>query len=83
MPSKLRRLSGHDVVSILGRFGFESVAQRGSHVKLRRTTPGGERQTLHVPLHTELRRGTLQAIFRQACAYIDESELRPHFYSAA
>jgi predicted RNA binding protein YcfA (HicA-like mRNA interferase family) len=81
MPSRLRRLSGEEVVRILGRFGFQRIAQRGSHVKLRRTAPDGGKQTLHLPLHDELRMGTLRAIFSQACEYIDESQLRPHFYS--
>jgi len=82
MPSKLRRLSGADVVRILGRFGFEQVGQRGSHAKLRRLAPDGARQTLHVPMHGEMRTGTLNAIFRQATAFIDASQLRPHFYTA-
>jgi hypothetical protein len=65
-----RRLSGDEVVSILACYGFVSVAQRGSHVKLQRTNEAGGRDT-----------GTLVAIFRQACRFISESELRPHFYS--
>ncbi|GMU84186.1 MAG: hypothetical protein AMXMBFR47_40560 [Planctomycetota bacterium] len=81
MPSKLRRLSGADVVAILRRFDFEQVTQRGSHVKLRRTTPQGLRQTLHIPLHRELRTGTLLAIYRQACEYVPEADLRPHFFT--
>ncbi|MGH7340905.1 MAG: type II toxin-antitoxin system HicA family toxin [Candidatus Rokuibacteriota bacterium] len=47
MPG-LRRLSGREVVSILQRFGFEPVSQRGSHIKLRRDTSAA-RQTLTVP----------------------------------
>jgi len=81
MPSKLRRLGGDDVMKIVKRFGFERVGQRGSHVKLRRVTPDGRKQTLHIPLHRELRRGTLYAAYSQACQYVDESDLRPHFYS--
>lgn len=81
MPSKLRRLSGAEVVAILRRFDFEQVAQRGSHVKLRRTTPQGLRQTLHIPLHSELRTDTLRAIYRQACEYVSETELRPRFFT--
>ena len=79
MP-KLRRLSGNDVVSILTHFGFQSHSQRGSHIKLKRTKDG-QIQTLTIPLHKELDTGTLQAIFRQACRFIIESELRPKFYS--
>ncbi|HSL81362.1 MAG TPA: type II toxin-antitoxin system HicA family toxin [Thermoanaerobaculia bacterium] len=51
MPGKLRALGGAEVVRALGRFGFHQVKQSGSHVKLRRTGPGGESQTLHIPLH--------------------------------
>lgn len=81
MPSKLRRLNGEEVLRILGRFGFRRVAQRGSHVKLRRIAPDGSKQTLHVPLHDEMRTGTLHAIYQQACKYVDEADLKPNFYS--
>ena len=81
MPGRFRRLSGQDVVGILAEFGFEVVSQRGSHVKLRRLSSAGQKQTLHIPLHTELRRGTLSAIFQQASAYLPEADLRPYFYS--
>jgi predicted RNA binding protein YcfA (HicA-like mRNA interferase family) len=65
MP-KLRRLSGNDLLRILSRFGFHPISQRGSHVKVRRTLPGGTHQTLTVVLHDELDKGTsrdLQAGF--------------------
>lgn len=81
MP-KLRRLSGNEVVRIFASFGFEPVAQRGSHVKLRRVLADGSRQTLTIPAHAELDMGTLKAIYRQALRYIPEVELRPHFYAA-
>ena len=76
-----RRLSGDDVVVILGRFGFMPVAQRGSHVKLQRLTDEGARETLTVPRHRELDTGTLVAIFRQATRFVSDAELRPHFYT--
>jgi len=79
MP-KLRVLSGKEVVKILSKFGFEVVSQRGSYVKLRRILPDGTKQTLTVPLHDELDKGTLKAIIRQASRYIPEEELRPYFY---
>jgi predicted RNA binding protein YcfA (HicA-like mRNA interferase family) len=81
MPGKLRVLSGRQIVHILMKFGFEAVGQRGSHVKLRRITQSGQKQSLHIPLHGQLRVGTLHAIFRQASAYITEKELRAYFYS--
>ena len=80
MP-KLRQLSGSAVVHILEGFGFTVHAQAGSHVKLRRIDPYGQRQTLTIPRHRELDTGTLRAIFRQASQYISDEELRPHFYA--
>lgn len=80
MP-KLKTLSGGDVVKIISLFGFEIEAQRGSHVKLRRFLPSGTRQTLTIPMHDEMDKGTLKAIYRQALRYLTEDQLRPHFYS--
>jgi len=81
LSPKLRRLSGPEVAAILRTFGFEIRSQRGSHVKLRRLSAKGERQTLTIPLHAELDAGTIRAIIRQATHYIPETELRPHFYT--
>ncbi len=80
MP-KLRTLSGGDLVGIFDRFGFRQFSQRGSHVKLRRTTASGAKQSLTIVLHSKVDRGTLHAIYRQALRYISESELRPYFYT--
>lgn len=80
MP-KLKTLSGTDVVKTLAVFGFPVVAQAGSHVKLQRISKEGMKQTLTIPLHEELDKGTSTAIYKQALRYISESELRPHFYS--
>ena len=80
MAPRLRRLSGREVCQGLGRLGFEVVAVRGSHAKLRRTTADGQRQTLTIPLHRELAFGTLRAIFRQACRFVPEEVLRLLFF---
>ena len=81
MSLRLRQLSGRNVASALVQFGFEVVATRGSHCKLRRTLPTGERQTLTIPLHASPAPGTLHAIYRQATRFIPEADLQPHFYS--
>lgn len=78
---RLRPLSGRDVAAVLGKFGFEVVASRGSHCKLRRTLSSGQRQTLTIPLHRSLAAGTLQAIYRQAARFVAETDLQSHFYS--
>jgi predicted RNA binding protein YcfA (HicA-like mRNA interferase family) len=80
MP-KLKTLSGDDVVKILESFGFLIAAQRGSHVKLRRITDSGTKQTLTIPNHKELDKGTLRAIYLQVSKYVPELILREHFYS--
>jgi predicted RNA binding protein YcfA (HicA-like mRNA interferase family) len=80
MP-KLKSLSGEDVSRIFFQFGFGIASQRGSHMKLRRVLSNGAKQTLTIPFHKELDKGTLRAIFRQALRYIPEDELKPYFYS--
>jgi predicted RNA binding protein YcfA (HicA-like mRNA interferase family) len=81
MSPKLKRLSGRDVIKILEGFDFYIHAQHGSHVKLRRISPEGNKQILTVPLHTIIDTGTLKAIFRQASHYIPEEQLRRYFYT--
>lgn len=82
MP-KLKTLSGLELLKIFSKFGFEKVDQEGSHVKIRRQMLTGGRQSLIIPLHAEINKGTLKAIFRQALRYIPESDLYPHFYGDA
>ena len=66
MP-KLPVLSGHDVVKALEQLGFEQMRQRGSHVILQRRGIG-----CVVPLHKEVKTGTLAGIIRQAGLTQDE-----------
>jgi predicted RNA binding protein YcfA (HicA-like mRNA interferase family) len=81
MSPKLKRLSGKEVLSILSKFCFVLHTQRGSHIKLRRTSISGEKQTLTIVMHDELDVGTLRAIFRQASRFIPEEQLKKEFYS--
>lgn len=78
---RLRRLSAIEVLRILDRSGFEVVAQRGSHAKLVRVSPAGERQVLTVPLHRNLATGTLRAIYRQAARLAPSAALRQGFFA--
>ena len=80
MATRLRRLSARDVLAVLKNCGFEVVATRGSHAKLRRVTEDGLTQTLTLPLHKDLDLGTIRAIYRQATRFIPETELRTWFY---
>jgi predicted RNA binding protein YcfA (HicA-like mRNA interferase family) len=81
MP-KLRRLSGKEAIKILESFGFEIFSQKGSHIRLQRIVQG-EEQRLLVAVHGSktLKLGTLKSIYRDACRFIPEDELRSHFYT--
>ncbi len=79
--SQLKILSGEKVIKIFLLFDFKVAAQKGSHVKLARIKRNGTRQTLTIPNHPEIDRGTLKAIYRQALRYISEEELKSYFYN--
>ena len=80
MP-KAKVLTGKNVIHIFESFGFSIVDQRGSHIKLRRISTDGLHETLTVPNHKELDRGTIVSLYRPGSRYISESELRVHFYT--
>jgi predicted RNA binding protein YcfA (HicA-like mRNA interferase family) len=79
--TRLRQLSAREVLKALGSFGFQALVIRGSHAKLRRVLASGERQTLTVPIHKRIAPGTLRTIFRQACRYIPEADLKTWFFT--
>lgn len=60
MP-KLPRVSGAEIVRALERLGFVKLRQSGSHVILRHGTRG-----CVVPMHGEVKTGTLAGVLRQA-----------------
>ncbi len=64
-------VSGAQLVAVLGKLGWVSVRQRGSHVRLKHAD---RPISLVVPLHRELKRGTLAGILRDAG--VDRDELR-------
>ena len=63
--ANLRTVSGIEAIKALERLGFRQVRQRGSHVVLRKDTSEGAVGCV-VPLHKELKVGTLRGILRQA-----------------
>ena len=81
MGGKPKILSGEDVIAILERYGFVMHNQKGAHVKMRRHI-AGMTQTLVIPLHDTLAKGTVKGIFNQASRYIPAAELQPHFYNS-
>lgn len=66
MP-KLPRISGAEAIRALQRLGFEKVRQTCSHIIMRRGNKG-----CVVPVHPELKTGTLAGFLRQAGVTIDD-----------
>ncbi|MCH8075542.1 MAG: type II toxin-antitoxin system HicA family toxin [SAR324 cluster bacterium] len=63
--ARLKTLSGEEVLRIMRRHGFLEVRRRGSHAVMQ--FQEGERTiTVPVPMHSELRIGTLRSIIRQS-----------------
>jgi predicted RNA binding protein YcfA (HicA-like mRNA interferase family) len=60
MP-RLPQVSGRDIVRLLHSLGYETIRQRGSHIRLRKITAVGE-HNLTVPDHKILAKGTLNDI---------------------
>lgn len=62
-------VSGKRLIKALEKDGWKEVRQRGSHVRLKKT---GHRSALVVPLHKEIKRGTLGGILRDADLSTDD-----------
>lgn len=72
----LRKLSGREVVKVLcNKFGFVTLRQKGSHVILVKEAEGGKIGCV-VPLHPELKIGTLKGILKQA--KVNEEDFSEH-----
>ena len=79
MP-RLRVISGKKLIRIFEDFGFTIVGQKGSHIKMYRSYKGLD-QTLVIPNHASIAKGTLKDVYKQALEYLPEDDLRPLFYS--
>ena len=65
-------VSGEDTIKILcNKFGFSISGRSGSHVRLSKMSADGKTGTV-VPLHDELKPGTLRSALRLANVDIDE-----------
>jgi predicted RNA binding protein YcfA (HicA-like mRNA interferase family) len=60
MP-RLPQISGRELVRLLESLGYETLRQRGSHVRLRRVSTAGE-HNVTVPDHKVVAKGTLNDI---------------------
>ncbi len=57
--------SAQTTIKALRRAGFAIISQKGSHIKLR-GIKNGKLQTVIVPNHKEIARGTFSSILEQA-----------------
>ena len=62
---RLRRFSGREVCQLLERHGFVEVRRRGSYAVMQRRREDTT-DTVPVPMHSELKIGTLASIIRQS-----------------
>ena len=62
---RLRVFSGKELCRLLSQHGFQQVRQRGSHAVMQKRTDSST-VTVPVPMHDEIRIGTLQSIIRQS-----------------
>jgi predicted RNA binding protein YcfA (HicA-like mRNA interferase family) len=70
MP-KLPRISSREAIRALEHLGFAQIRQTGSHVVMKRKTEEGEIGCV-VPVHRELKIGTLSGILKQARVTVEE-----------
>jgi predicted RNA binding protein YcfA (HicA-like mRNA interferase family) len=71
VSGRLPVVSGAQLVAALERLGWQVLRQRGSHVRLRHPD---RLVFLVVPLHRELKKGTLNGILKDAG--LDRDQLR-------
>lgn len=64
MSRHLPAVSGRELVRALRRAGFVQLRQKGSHVSMEKRSAEGYWRTV-VPLHREIRPGTLSDILNQ------------------
>ena len=76
-----RDLSGHELIRLLGRFGYKPIRQVGSHIRLQSTVRGHE-HNLTIPDHRNLRVGTLSAILSDVANYlgVDRSQVEQELF---
>jgi predicted RNA binding protein YcfA (HicA-like mRNA interferase family) len=68
---KLPLISGLETIKRLKKAGFIATRQRGSHVRLEKSE-GDKIIKLTVPLHNEMKKGTLNRIIKEAGISLEE-----------
>lgn len=79
MP-KLRNLSAQEVITFFESHGFVVVSQKGSHIKLRKSSSGNTVTTV-IPNHKTIAKGTLHTIAKKSRGIISEEKVYQFFYT--
>lgn len=69
MSSKYPVLPPQKIISVLRKFGFVKVSQKGSHAKYKNYFTN---KIYIIPMHSEIARGTLKNILEQADITIED-----------
>jgi predicted RNA binding protein YcfA (HicA-like mRNA interferase family) len=81
MPNKLKDLSGKEIIKFLEQNNFSVYKTHGSHCKMRRIV-SNRNQTLMIPMHSSIAKGTLHDIYNQISEYLPESlEVKNFFFT--
>lgn len=62
-----RDLTGYELASLLGVFGYEITRQKGSHIRL--TTPENGEHHITIPAHNPLKIGTISSILQEVAEH--------------
>jgi predicted RNA binding protein YcfA (HicA-like mRNA interferase family) len=67
-----RDVTGSELASRLGKFGYEITRQNGSHIRLT-TQKNGEEHHITIPRHDPLKVGTFFAILNDVAKHLEIS----------
>ncbi len=65
-----RDISGRELAKKLGKYGYQTTRQTGSHMRLTSTLKGPEHH-ITIPAHDFLKIGTLNGILDNVAAYLE------------
>ena len=65
-----RDVGGEELATLLGKYGYQTTRQTGSHIRLTSNAKGTEHH-LSIPRHKPLKVGTLSSILNDITLYLE------------
>jgi predicted RNA binding protein YcfA (HicA-like mRNA interferase family) len=65
-----RDVGGEELATLLGKYGYQTTRQTGSHIRLTSNAKGTEHH-LSIPRHKPLKVGTLSSILNDLAFYLE------------